>query len=375
MKKGAKKVIKRLILSVFVIVLVVMLPMVDLKADNNIELIYRSFIGKKSDYLGFIEIWNIDTFESGGVSKYEMLQTVAKEYQKENKGTYVIVRNITESECKNMIAKGQKPDLFSCSYGVASEIKDYVVPFSESFDDLYENLLSAGKYQGCQYAVPWCYNNYYLFSTKSRVEAYFKDDEKISLSKIALETGSEKINKNKKEIIYSLGFGMSKYLMPQIAFSTYINKEIALKDYSLSKETVIKNSPYDAYCNFLVGGSNILLGTKRDLIRLCGREEQGKLEGLVVEKVSGFTDLLQFALITKNSEQRYNHAQAFVKKLVSAKVQEWAGEKGMFVVNKTIKSQNNTGIMSNITPENIENYKCFNVFLTKGDIERLQKSF
>ena len=97
MKKGAKNVIKRLILSVFVIVLVVMLPMVDLKADNNIELIYRSFIGKKSDYLGFIEIWNIDTFESGGESKYEMLQTVAKEYQKENKGTYVIVRNITES--------------------------------------------------------------------------------------------------------------------------------------------------------------------------------------------------------------------------------------------------------------------------------------
>ena len=373
MKKIAKKVVKRLILSAFVIVLIVMLPKVNLKADNNLELIYRSFVGKKSDYLGFVEIWNIDTFESGGASKYEMLLSVAKEYQRENKGTYVIVRNVSESECKNMIAKGQMPDLFSCSYGVASELKNYVVPYNRRFDEIYENLLNAGRYQGKQYAVPWCYNNYYLFSTKTRVEKYFNENEKIVLSKIALSTGYEKVSKNKKEIVYSLGYGANKYLLPQIAFNSYINKEMALNNFAINKEAVIKNTSYDAYCDFLTGKSNILLGTKRDLVRLQGREESGKLDGLVVERLSGFTDLLQFIFVTNNGEKQNKHAQAFVEKLVSKKTQEWVSENGVFAVNKTVKNQNNEGAMSNITPENIANYKCYNVFLSKSEIERLQK--
>ena len=362
MKKTANRVIKRLILSLFVVVLIVMLPTVKLRADNNLELIYRSFLGKKSDYLGFIEIWNIDTFESGGDSKYEILLSVAKEYQKENKGTYVIVRNITESECKNMLAKGQIPDLFSCSYGVASELKGYVVQYDERFDEVYKNLLDAGKYNGVQYAIPWCYNNYYLFSTRSRVEKFFGENEKIVLSKIALSTGYEKVNKNKKEIIYSLGCGANKYLLPQIAFNTYINKEIAFNDYALNKEALMKNTPYDAYCDFLTGKSNILLGTKRDYVRLKGKEDSGKLDELVVEKLSGFTDLLQFVFVTNNGAKQNNHAQAFVKKLVSKKVQEKVSKNGVFSVNSAVKNQDNVGIMSNITPENIANYECYNVF-------------
>ncbi len=372
MKKITKKVIKRLILSVFVIVLIITLPMVSLKTDNNMELIYKSFVGKKSDYLGFVEIWNVDTFEGGSVSKESILSKVAKEYQNENKGTYVIIRNISENECKNMIAKGQLPDLFSCSYGVANDIKDYVVPFNEEFNDIYNNLLSTGVYNNRQYAIPWCYGNYYLFSTSERVERFFKEGEKINLSKIALETGYVKNSGKKEEIIYSLGFGSNKYLLPQIAFKTYSNREIALNNYAVNKDSSMENTPYDAYCDFLVGGCNVLLGSGKDLIRLKNRESSGKLDGLIVERVGGFTDLIQFAFLTKKDSKRYNHAQAFVKKLLSFDTQTKINNSGLYAVNKSVINEEINSAMSNIIPKNIESYKCCNVFLSKSEIEHLQ---
>ena len=364
---------KRLILTCFVFVLMVMLPMINLKADNNLELIYRSFVGEKSNYQGFIEIWNIDTFEGGNVGKYDILQSVAKEYQKENKGTYVIVRNVSESECVNMLARGQFPDLFSCSYGVASEIKEYVVPFDKSFDELYSNLLDAGNFDGEQYAIAWCYGSYYMFSTRTKIEKYFNENDKVSLSQIALSTGYEKNNKNKKQIIYSLGFGQGKYLLPQIAFSSYTGREIALDKYALNVDAVKNNTPYDAYCDFLTGECNILIGTQRDLIKLRNREVLGKIDELVVESVGGFTDLVQYMLITNNSKQRYEYAQRFVQKLTEKKTQQKILESGLFSVDKNIKYEQNNGIMSNITLENISSYTIHNVFLSKIKIEQLQK--
>lgn len=372
MKKSVKKLIKRFVLSIFVIVLIIMLPTVGLKQDSNMELIYRSFIGKKSDYLGFIEIWNIDTFESGAVSKCDILNAVASEYQKENKGTYVLVRNVSETECKNMIAKGQMPDLFSCSYGVASELKDYIEPFSCEFGEVYENLLNAGKLNDSQYGVPWCFGSYYMFSTEQKMEKYFESGQKIDLVKVALETGYDKVYKNKIETIYSLGFGTKEYLLPQKAFESYTGRGIVSDNKAVNKEKVNKFSPYDAYCDFLVGGHNILIGSQRDFIRLKNRESQGKLNGLIAQRVEGFTDLVQFAMPVKNTEQRYKHAQEFVKKLISLKVQSSILKNGMIAVNKSVNMVKNGGIMSNITPEIIGNYKCYNVFIGKTEIRNLQ---
>ena len=78
-----------------------------------------------------IEIWNIDTFEGANVSKTKLISQIANEFQTENKGVYFMVRNVTESECANLIASGQLPDIFSCSYGVAESVKKS--PFAENF--------------------------------------------------------------------------------------------------------------------------------------------------------------------------------------------------------------------------------------------------
>ena len=72
--------------------------------------IYGAFIGNKSEYNGVIEVWNIDSFEGGTKPKVSYLEYQASRFQKENKGTYLVIRNLTEGECVNLINGGVVPD-------------------------------------------------------------------------------------------------------------------------------------------------------------------------------------------------------------------------------------------------------------------------
>ena len=117
--KNLKSVLFRILVFVLVVVMIVFLPSVKLKQNQDLENIYGVFLGNKSKYQGIIEIWNIDSFEAGNKSKTSLLTEISKEYQKKNKGVYFMVRNLTENECLGLAEKGEIPDLISCSYGVA----------------------------------------------------------------------------------------------------------------------------------------------------------------------------------------------------------------------------------------------------------------
>ena len=79
--KKIKHVLFRLIICGFVGVMFVYLPAVHMKQYDEISLIYRTFVGEKSEYQGMIEIWNVDTFEAGSVSKTSILESRAKAFQ------------------------------------------------------------------------------------------------------------------------------------------------------------------------------------------------------------------------------------------------------------------------------------------------------
>lgn len=85
-KTKLKMIAKRVSVLVGVIIMLVFLPVVGLAKNNNLELIYEKFVGVKSEYQGMIEIWNVDTFEGGLISKTKMLQQVANKFKAENKG-------------------------------------------------------------------------------------------------------------------------------------------------------------------------------------------------------------------------------------------------------------------------------------------------
>ena len=63
-----------------------------------------------------------------------------------------------------------------------------------------------------------------------------------------------------------------------------------------------------------------LLGTQRDLYRLRKREADGKIESLAVVPLIGYTDLVQYVAVGKQSDN-IAAAEAFATYLTSAEVQ------------------------------------------------------
>lgn len=383
MKKRFKfnfNILKRLIVAIFVIVLILVLPTLGLRKNDNLSMIYSTFIGSKSKYQGIIEIWNVDSFESGTISKTNLLNNLAKAYQKKYKGLYFMVRNLTETECINLISQGEKPDLMSCSYGVASELKDIFVPYSKDFNvEISENLLKAGKTQDGLMAVAYAQGFYTLISTRERLEKagrVFEDlNVNYKLSDVVFDLGYEIVGKKNTKQVYSLGFGDDKNLLPQMALKTYNKKGLQSKSNLSYKEMSV--SQYSAYCDFIAGYSTILLGTQRDVYRIENRVNLGKLSDVIYESVLGFSDLVQFMLITniENNDKLF-YAQDFVRFITGEVGQNMVLNAGLVSVVNSSKLLINSSIMQDIVPQILEsNTKFNNIFISKDEIVSLKQNF
>lgn len=356
------------------VALIVALPFVGLKKDENLELIYGTFVGKKSKYQGIIEIWNIDTFEGGLISKTSYLNAQAKVFQKQNKGLYILIRNISEQECLNLLFSGEKPDLFSCSYGVSTEIFDYLEPLSLDYSCVMQNFLNAGKVAGEQYFVPWCFSNYFLVSTGEHMKnAKVEIKEDFKLRDVALTSGYVVSKKSGDKTIYSLGLGQKKYLLPNFAFLSYTNTGLTSVSETAIDPIQIKESPYSAYAKFIIGETSVLLGTNRDVFRIDARASQGKISDVILERVSSFTDLVQFFGMTKNQDATKKQYTELFAKFVIQESKDMFLKNGLFSVVSGAKTDSKPSIMKDITLDNFESYTLNNVCVSKKEIEGLQQ--
>lgn len=364
-KRG--KVLFRFVVLVFVGLMFVYLPAIHLKQYDEISLIYRTFIGEKSEYQGMIEVWNIDSFEAGNISKTSILESRAKAFQTQHKGLYFMIRNVTENECFNMLKSGQKPDLFSCSYVVAENIKDYIQEFEDKETDIHSNFLNAGKHNGLQYGLPWCAGLYFLISTKSKLEKAGKDIEGVKLLDIAFDS-SYRFKEGKKEILsYSLTFGTNGKLMPKNAISSY-NKNSIVQENGIDIDAV-NQSQYSAYSKFVTNKATILLGTQRDVLRVENKQKQGKVEDVIVEPLTRYTDLVQFLFLSKSDDfLRKKHAEMFARFMLEDESQRTVQKSKMFAV-KHLLIEGEVGIMSNITPEIIGNCEVLSVFEERREFD------
>lgn len=365
----------RFLVSVFVIILLVVLSNIGFYKDENFERIYSKFLGKKSNAQSIIEIWNIDSFESGSKSKSEFLNSCAQSFQKKNKGIYFLVRNLTEQECLNLIQAGSFPDLYSCSYGVANKIKDYVCEIKKvDISKLDSGAQSAGKVDESIYAVAWCKGAYFLISTKEKLQkAKVEDIDNFKFADNIMNLGYVISGKKKDKITYSISFSNSKYLMPQIALKTYNEAGVNfISGYSYNKE-LQNQSQYSAYCDFIAGNSVLLLGSQRDVFRLDNRIKLGKVSDVIVEQITTFSDLMQFMFLSKNIDaEKLDYAKSFIEFMISDECQSLIKEMGMFSVTNVVESDLKFSAMQNITPYNFSDYKTFNVFIEKDEIIKLQ---
>lgn len=380
MEKNKKKkvitVLKRVFLSLTVIILICAIPLIK-PFGEDMSVFYKTFVGKKSSYQGMIEIWNIDTFESGNISKTKLLTNIANNYQKKNKGVYFMIRNVTEQECLNLLESGECPDLFSCSYGVAEKIKNYVKPYSSSDFDIRQEFIDAGSFNGELYGLAWSRGCYFLISTKEKLQkagAIIDGEEKeFSLLENALSLGYEIKNKNSTKIVYSLVFGNGKYLMPQVALNSYNNVGLGENNNFALNSNNINQTQYTAYSKFVAGEAVVLLGSNRDVFRMENRVKNGKVSDVIYYPLSKFTDLVQFMFIGKNaSEEKFETINDFASFITGESTQKLLANFGMLPVNMADENNYNNGIMKDIIPEINGDLTLYNVFLSESEITELR---
>lgn len=373
-KKKILNIFLRILVGILVVVLLVCLPIVGVRVSDDFSHISGKFVGLKSKYQGIIEVWNIDTFESGTNAKSKYISEVAESFQKQNLGLYVLVRDLTEYECINLLEKGEKPDIFSCSYGVANTIKDYIVPFSDQNGiEVDQTIINAGKKDDELYALAWCMGFYTLISSEEHLtKAKVNLEENIILSQKALDLGYEIISKKDSKIISSLTYGVSNYLLPKKAFCSYTNKGlVSTSSYSLDSN--VKNqSQYTAYSKFIAGKSVMLLGTQRDVFRMNNRVKNGKSANVLYEPLNSFTDLIQFSFLAKNDDDvKLSICENFAKFLTLRENQKKLINIGML----SVLSNNfiyNSGIMCDIIPQNFSILAVNNIFVEKQELASLQ---
>lgn len=372
-KKKFFKIFKRVFVAIIAIALIAILPIVQ-PFDENMAIIYKTFVGNKSQYQGMIEIWNIDTFESGNVSKSKLLTSFANSYQKKNKGVYFMVRNMTEQECLNLLESGESPDLFSCSYGVAEKIKNYVQPYSNSDFGIRQEFIEAGSEDGNLYGLAWSRGCYFLISTEEKLQKAGVDTEsEYSFADIALSLGYEVKNKNSTKIVYSITMGGGKYLMPQEALNSYNNNESATGlEFAFDKNS-INQTQYTAYSKFVAGEAVTLLGSNRDVYRMENRVANGKMSEVIYLALTKFCDLVQFMFIGSTcSGEKLNCIQDFAKFVTGEESQKKLADAGMFPVTFADENDYTLSAMKDIIPEINSDLKVFNVFLSESEINKLR---
>lgn len=355
-----KQFVLRLLALVLVIVFAIVAPKSGFFVSDEMEYIYKAFIGNKSDYNGILEVWNVDAFESGIKPKVNYLEYCGQRFQKLNKGTYVIVRNLTRAECVNLMNNGEMPDVLSCSYDLVCDIKAKIRSFSSENINIDNNFLDSGKGEsGSLYGLAWSFGLYYLISTQNNLEKVGK--EANELNKIVYDCGYEykvgKKTKSSKSLVYAENNG----IMPKTALDAYnISRSIQINE-DLQEELKFK-SQYSAYTSFLANDASILLGTHRDMFRLKAREDAGKITGLISLPLTDWTDLVQFAfLMQKGSDLRMQYAEKLALFLIDDKNQCELEKVGMFSVNAD-ETLVKTSIMRDITPDNFSDLKPKSIF-------------
>ena len=290
-----------------------------------------------------LEIWNIDSFEGGSGSKSSFLSNIAIDFEKQNKGTYFMVKNMSEQECELAISQGQYPAMFSYGTAIGKSLKNYLQKIDVKYN-VNAQILETGKIDSDVYAVGWCQSRYVYISSQEVV-----GDNKIA--DIALSRGFVTTNKKgKQKITYSVAFG-EKINHPSKLLN-YNNEPYAYDENNINK------TAYNAYCDYVEGKSQILLGTIRDYLRIENRVNLGKWSGAVYEPADGYCDLVQYVSVCKLTNQA-EICEKFINYLLSASVQTKLANICMLPCTDNLKIYEN-GVMNEIENAVVQKYQ--NVF-------------
>ncbi len=225
---------------------------------------------QKPAYNAVIDVWQLDMIEGGTGSRKNFLQKIAQKFEEENSGIALCVSVETVTSANEKMKSGIYPDVLSFSAGLSGyESRAVALDFGEAYGGIY------GKKT---YAVAWAVGGYVLIKHSG-------SNADGSLCYVSQNT----------------------FTQPLIAY--YLSGK------RLANLTI--DTPLNAWTNFASDKNSVLLGTQRDLFRVNSRNIECD-----VEVLGGFSDLIQYAAVTSNDEEKIAISKAFVKMLTECSSSE-----------------------------------------------------
>ena len=307
--------------------------------------------GNVFEYQGILELWHVETFEGGSVSRATFLERESRTFENKHKGTYISIQTMTLEQFDLNLSAGKKPNMLSFGIGVGSNfLNDLVVLDSEN---VRQDIAFGGKFNGKQMAIPYILGGYGIITNNGQNITDFANENMVSG-----QTNSDK-NANGKT-----GVGLLGTINPLKAMQKSNIKIAQIYDDSVDKNM----DSYTAYDRFIKGNFSALVGTQRDVFRCENRVQNGKMQAINFNFLGGWTDIVQYVSIFKSNQIEEEMCKKFVSGLVSNEAQKKLSNYNLFSVLKNIKLYN-VGTFADF--ENVLNnsLEVENVFLNKEQID------
>lgn len=330
MKNKSFGVIKLLLLC-FLVAVISSVPTL-IVANRNRNIIEEAS-PSASDFQGVLNIWNIDTFEGGSQSKSVMVEKVAENFSLLHKGVYFLVKNLTVEELVQNLLAGVLPDIITFGFGIGRLIEPILADLSElNLGAIRSEVLQSGMSNENLCAVGFLMGGYVLASTEEKLSNANVSDK--NLIETLNSAGFEISTKTGQKHISSVVVGKNDYITPVLSMQKITGQELI--------DVHISPSMYDAYADFVsYNAGTVLIGTQRDLYKLSGRVAVGKLNGVKIEYLSGFTNLIQYAGVVKQENlEKIAIAKEYVGSLLTFNNQKLSTSIGMVnVLGETFYAQ------------------------------------
>ena len=161
-----RKYFLRILFAVLIIAFLILSPFT---LFSKIHKLNYSLNGEyQFDYQGVIELWNVDTFEGGSVSRATFLEKRAIEFEKENKGIFISVNNVSLEQLKLNLENNKKPHIITFGIGAGEYIENEIISFSSGLN-CRDDLLKSSTLNGQIKALPIMLGGYTLISNKEIV--------------------------------------------------------------------------------------------------------------------------------------------------------------------------------------------------------------
>lgn len=359
-KKFVFMVLGRSVLIAILVALLLFIPTISV--FTNDETLSKNFFGNKAEYEGIITLWNVDTFEGGSSSRSSFLNNVAMKFEKQNKGAYIKVENLTVDEMVANINAGKIPNMFSFGTGVSGYLKEHMSVLKTSIGaKLKSNFYSAGLDGGNLKAVAWCYSVYSLISTTEKIENSGKEYNG-SLKELAFSMAYDKNYKKKSKHIYSLTFGKNDFVSALDIFSREFTLVSVVDEAEKGNVDNKYNTqtPYEAYLNFITSKSSMLLGTARDVFRMENRLMTGQEVDVLYEPLGVYTDLVSYISVLNADERIMKVCKSFVEFLISDNIQKRLTDIGL--MSPVLNNLYDSGVMKKLEESVNENTIIKNIF-------------